>query len=75
MCIIDHLVIFLRDIAHLPIYPHILLNFYHFDVTVVMQMLVFGTKHAKCVFRQVVVLEIQPRRCRRAFCGTGWFVG
>ena len=49
MCVIEHLVIFLRDIAHLSTYPHTFLNFYHFDVTVVMHMSVFGIEHAKCV--------------------------
>jgi len=51
MCDIAHLVIFLCDIAHLCTYPHTFLNFYHFDIIVVMQISAFGIKHAKYVFR------------------------
>jgi hypothetical protein len=75
MFVIEQLVIFLCDIAHLSTYPHTFLNFYHFDIIVVMQIFVFGIKHAKSIFRQVVVLETQQRRGIRVFRGGDWFVG
>ena len=75
MFVIEQLVIFLCDIAHLSTYPHTFLNFYHFDIIVVMQIFVFGIKHAERIFRQVVVLETQQRRGIRVFRGDDWFVG